>query len=857
MKPWGSPLASRLSTRTMLAFGLTAIMVVCLLLADLVGLVPDRAKALREGRAALAESTALATAVLVSRRDEAALGTYIGSLKSRNPGLLYVGVTSADGAFALGAGPGAPGTEGTRPEVAAADRILVPVLGTGGRWGEVELRFAPASRLAAWAPWMPQVSPLVLAMSLTCTLAFWLYLRRMLRQLDPSTVVPDRVRNAFDSLTQGVLVLDRQGDIAMANRRFAELVGVSPGALTGVSPLRWTWGREAESEVGPMPWIQAQATGQRLQGLAMSLQAHDGRRHSFIVSCEPLGETLPPAGVLVSLNDVTELLEKEEQLRQARDAAQAANVAKSQFLANMSHEIRTPMNAVLGFTELLRRGRSQKPAETRRFLDIIRSSGRHLLGLINDILDLSKVEAGKMEVERLPCAAHEVVAEIARVMQIKAAEKGVGLRVNLVAPLPERILTDPGRLRQVVTNLVGNAIKFTTAGEVRVDVRMAEGLGGGPLCIDVVDSGIGIPQDRLEAIFEPFTQAEASTTRQFGGTGLGLTISRRFARALGGDIVASSRPGQGSVFHVTLDTGDLSGVGWLDAEALASTEETAGQAELPGFTWRFPARRVLVVDDGAENREFVRLVLEDVGLVVLEAVNGQLAVESVERERPDLVLMDMQMPVMDGSTATRLLRDRGATLPILALTANAMKGFEAEVAAAGFSGHLTKPVDVDLLLQTLAGLLDGTRVAAAASAEAPAQEEDVPQAAPAPAAADTSPIVSRMARHPRLARVARSFCLQLPAKLAEMRDALQRGDLGELAALAHWLKGAGGTVGYDDYFEPARLLETAAHEDDRPQCAALLTGLEAMARRTVAPEPVPETAAATPATASRVQVETV
>jgi CheY-like chemotaxis protein len=219
----------------------------------------------------------------------------------------------------------------------------------------------------------------------------------------------------------------------------------------------------------------------------------------------------------------------------------------------------------------------------------------------------------------------------------------------------------------------------------------------------VVDTGIGIPSDRLEAVFEPFTQAEGSTTRRFGGTGLGLTISRQFARGLGGDIVAHSEMGKGSVFSVTLDPGPLAGVRMLEpAEATAGPVDTGPVA---GTTWQFPPRRVLVVDDGEANRELVRLVLEEVGLSVAGAENGQVVVDMATRERFDVILMDMQMPVMDGFTATRTLRQQGMKLPIFALTANAMKGFEREVLDAGCTGYLTKPVDIDLLLQTLDELL--------------------------------------------------------------------------------------------------------------------------------------------------------
>jgi CheY-like chemotaxis protein/HPt (histidine-containing phosphotransfer) domain-containing protein len=453
-------------------------------------------------------------------------------------------------------------------------------------------------------------------------------------------------------------------------------------------------------------------------------------------------------------------------------------------------------------------------------------------------------------------------------MNVKAEEKGIKLRVNFTSALPAQVHSDPGRLRQVFTNLVGNAIKFTAQGEVRLDLYMQPGdranSPGEPLlCVDIADSGIGIAAHRLESIFEPFVQAEASTTRQFGGTGLGLTISRRFARALGGDVRASSEPGRGSVFHVSittgLDTTTLQAAPWLSVaqlQALQQHSAHAAQNSAPTTRWQFPPATVLVVDDGTENRELVRLVLQEVGLQVIEAENGAVALKQVAQHAPALVLMDIQMPVMDGNTATRTLREQGATLPVLALTANAMKGFETDIAQNGFTGYLTKPIDIDLMLATLATYLGGVQVAAGAEtsgAVEAAAEPDTPTTTP-PTPPTPTAITSRLAQHPRLARVAANFCQQLPSKLADMQQLLDTADWAALAAQAHWLKGAGGTVGYDDYFEPAKALEASARSSDAAASAQVMAQLHSMALRTVAPvlpmvtKPVATTATATTAT---------
>jgi CheY-like chemotaxis protein len=318
-----------------------------------------------------------------------------------------------------------------------------------------------------------------------------------------------------------------------------------------------------------------------------------------------------------------------------------------------------------------------------------------------------------MEVERIACEPHQVLREVVKVLGVRARDKGITLGLEAAGPIPAVIQSDPGRLRQIATNLVGNALKFTERGGVRVVMRMAGTPAAPQLAIDVVDSGIGIPADKVDKLFQAFVQADTSVTRKFGGTGLGLVLSRNFARALGGDIVVTSELGRGSTFSATIDTGSLAGVRVLQpAEITRVVEDVADEAHA---RWEFPAsRRVLVVDDGPENRELVALVLAEAGIAVEEAENGQVAVDKATRTAYDAILMDMSMPVMDGATATKLLRGRGMKLPIIALTAHAMKGFEKEILEAGCTGYVTKPIDIDVLLGALAEKLGGRRVPGAA-----------------------------------------------------------------------------------------------------------------------------------------------
>jgi PAS domain S-box-containing protein len=837
-----------LSSRFHLAVGLSSLVVSVLLMAQFAGLMPDRDGALRAARVSLAETVAVSSMAMLDESDQTRLVQVLDFIVKRNPGLRAVRLRRTDGSVVLQVGDAqAQPAAMTRDTHSTDTHLRLQLTRDGALWGQAELQFDPLHDHGDWRAWLGSPELLVAVTALSCFGLFYAYLRRMLRHLDPSRVIPGRVRTAFDTLAEGLMVLDPAGRIVLANRAFSEVVGIDSDALIGRQATGLGWSQPTLPGVTSVPLKQVFTDGQPRRNVLMHLTDAQGRPRTFMVNASPVpGAGGKPAGTLIGLDDVTMLEEKEVQLRLARDEAEAANRAKSDFLANMSHEIRTPMNAILGFAELLRRGWQTDPQDTRRHLDTILGSGRHLLALINDILDLSKVEAGRLEVERVACPVHQVVQEVADIMRLRAEEKGVRLVVNFPEPLPATVLTDPARVRQVVTNLIGNALKFTLKGQVTVTLRVPRGMPSPRLAIDVADTGIGIPADKLDAIFEPFVQAEASTTRQFGGTGLGLAISRRFARALGGDVTVSSTPGQGSTFHVTLDTGPLADVAWLPPTVLATVQRP--QAVGGAVRWQFDAGgRVLVVDDGAENRELVRLVLESVGLTVLEAHDGAVALDVVAREAPDLVLMDVQMPVMDGYTATRLLRERGCRLPVLALTANAMKGFEHQIEAAGFTGYLTKPVDIDALLAELAGRLGGRQVA----------EDMPPQVSRSVLSARASlvaeePIVSRLAGHARLSRVVRTFGRALPTKLVAMQAALDAGRYDELAELAHWLKGAGGTVGFDAFFEPAREFERLAHAGNAVALAHSLQQLFALARRIVIPEDEGDGVATDPAPAPRV-----
>jgi PAS domain S-box-containing protein len=347
--------------------------------------------------------------------------------------------------------------------------------------------------------------------------------------------------------------------------------------------------------------------------------------------------------------DITQRVQNADALRAAKEAAEFANRAKSAFLANMSHEIRTPLNAILGFTDNRVNDVDGDCEQRREHLQTVHDSGQHLLALIDDVLDLSKIESGGMDVEPVRCSPHEIISATVSMLRMRAEERGLDLKYFRKSETPEFICTDPDRLRQILMNLIGNAIKFTEVGGVQVVARL-ETRGAPQLVVEVIDTGIGIEANSLDGIFDPFVQADNSITRRFGGTGLGLSISRRLARLLDGDLRAESQGGRGSVFSLTIPTGPLDGVGRIQLSTAEATPSRSVVAEQPAAT--LPPCRILLVEDGVTNRKLITLILDRAGATTRCAENGQAGVEAASREPFDIILMDMQMPVMDGYRAT-------------------------------------------------------------------------------------------------------------------------------------------------------------------------------------------------------------
>jgi CheY-like chemotaxis protein/HPt (histidine-containing phosphotransfer) domain-containing protein len=424
--------------------------------------------------------------------------------------------------------------------------------------------------------------------------------------------------------------------------------------------------------------------------------------------------------------------------------------------------------------------------------------------LLNDVLDISKIEAGQLQIETIACSPHQLVAEVVSVLRVPARKKGITLDYRWESGIPETIQSDPHRLKQLLMNLVNNAIKFTDEGSVLVVAKLVERGQQSLLQFDVRDTGIGIPAEKIETIFSPFVQADSSVTRKYGGTGLGLAISHRIAKSLGGDLRVESCVGQGSVFTATVQTGDLTGVAMSARPPVAATGDvhrpTSHGAALDGL-------KILLVDDGETNRKLIGLFLTRSGATVEMSENGALALHAADQTRFDIVLMDMQMPVMDGYTATLRLRDKGFAGPIIALTAHAMKGDREKCEAAGCSGYLAKPVNMDELVKTVRAAVEDAHRDQPASSSSDHNLALSANDATKPAKTYRSSLPTS---DPEIREVVVEFINSIDQRLDAMSAALAAENFDELARLAHALKGSGGTAGYPCFTEPAARIESLA-----------------------------------------------
>lgn len=441
-------------------------------------------------------------------------------------------------------------------------------------------------------------------------------------------------------------------------------------------------------------WIQAIAANKSFES-EIRIRGRDGEMKWHLVSAVPEIRHNEVTAWLGTCTNIHDRKLSEEKLQKAQSEAINANLAKTHFLANMSHEIRTPMSAILGFAELM-----QDPLQTEEqrlhCISTIHRNGKQLLAIIDEILDISKVEAGHLEVEKIKFNLVTLLSELQTLLLLPTEKKGLELDFVFDSVIPEMIFSDPTRVRQILTNMVGNAIKFTEKGKIVIRLKWIEKDDvylKHMLEIFVQDSGVGIPKTQVNRLFQPFAQVDSSTTRRFGGTGLGLALSRRLAQALGGDVLLEkTEPGRGSTFKILIEIQPADGTRLLSEFPLSNKEEKK-PAIATTESLALKRIRVLLVDDAADNQTVIGMFLTMAGAEVEYADNGFAGVEKALAGNFDIVLMDIQMPQLDGYEATRRLRQQGYTRPIVALTAHALKEEKDRCLSAGCNEHFTKPVD--------------------------------------------------------------------------------------------------------------------------------------------------------------------
>ncbi len=510
-----------------------------------------------------------------------------------------------------------------------------------------------------------------------------------------------RYRNLAESMPHIVLRATPTGELEYHNELWSTYTGLTIGNSAG---LGWQSAiLSADLPKAMAVWQEAMEKGCRYE-TECRLRRADGAYRWHWIKADPEFDT--DGNIIAWLGTCTDIEDRksfEAQMRDAKTQAQAANEAKTHFLANMSHEIRTPLNAIMGFTELLMDPKIS-PEEQLKGVSIVRRNCHQLMKIVDEILDISKVEAGELVTESIETPVIDLLNEVRMLLMVQARKKGIDLVLETISAVPARVLTDSTRLRQIILNVVSNALKFTQAGSIRVDTHVETGAEArAMLHIAVTDTGVGIDERHADKIFQAFSQADSSTTRIFGGTGLGLALSRRLARAMGGDLsLTKSAPGQGSTFLITVDVGLVADSKLIAPGRVTPENEMSKPFDMPDAAC-LAGKRILLIEDAEDNQLLIQQYLSRTGAVLEFAGDGEEGVRMALANDYEVVLMDIQMPLVDGYEATTQLRAAGYSKPIIALTAHALIEERDKCLRTGCTGHLTKPIDRRQLIESLIG----------------------------------------------------------------------------------------------------------------------------------------------------------